>query len=128
MRKTILQIIPATDWFALFVNEQKGVVETTPLTCWALCKADKDDDNEYVRGMGNISEGVVIFIDSKSDFHCYLHKREFHIVDDIKKELVNHLSANASSPSFGVLSPLNPLTELGKSDRLLGDYIHDNEF
>ena len=52
----ILQIIPATDWYAIFDNA--GMELSNPLVCWALVQ--EEDGDTAIRGMVADSDGAII--------------------------------------------------------------------
>lgn len=70
--KTILQIIPAGDWFAEFKADD-GTKFYVPLVCWAL----------VANGVLGMTAGdYVEFCDELSNFSGYVHK------NDTKREVL----------------------------------------
>jgi hypothetical protein len=74
MKRKILQIIPATDWFATFNNE----LLERPLVGWALIQ---DEDGEMsVVGLSTTSQGLerwgIEMTDTLKNFRRYVHATE----------------------------------------------------
>lgn len=69
MNEKIAQIIPATDWFAVYKNEDSGRFFTMPLACWALLKS-----GEQVVGMDG--SDMIVSCEEQANWVGYWHKDE----------------------------------------------------
>lgn len=68
--KTV-QIIPATDWYALY-DEGEGKVYYCPLTCWSLLEDDR------IVGMSGHGDGYVSEADDVPSFLGYEFRPEIN--------------------------------------------------
>ena len=69
MADKILQIIPASGWYAKFHDKEDLLV---PLACWALCQNEVGET--YVAGIDATSDGVTNFVEDADNFEGYIFK------------------------------------------------------
>ena len=69
-QRTILQIIPAPNWFATYKNRETNETMRFPLVCWALVQ-EIDGDGAYRFVVGMDGEQDVVFCDNASNFIGY---------------------------------------------------------
>lgn len=70
IQRTILQIIPASGWFAIYKNREDNATMRFPLVCWALVQ-EIDGDGAYRFVVGMDGEQDVVFCDNASNFIGY---------------------------------------------------------
>ena len=69
MGEKILQIIPASGWYAKFGDGDNAVF---PLACWALCQ--NEDGETYVAGIDATPDGTTNFVEDADNFEGYIFK------------------------------------------------------
>ena len=74
MRDTrkILQIIPAGDWCAVYLNDKEPWFTIFALACWALTK-DEDGESEVI---GMDATDYVDFAPNMQSFYAYISRSE----------------------------------------------------
>jgi hypothetical protein len=72
MSEKILQIIPASGWYAKFSNSNDGEDGLFPLACWALCQ--NEDGETYVAGIDATPDGTTTFVEDAENFEGYIFK------------------------------------------------------
>lgn len=68
-KRTILQIIPAQNWYAVYQQDNDQPDEISPVVCWALV-----DDGKYRYVVGLDGGDYVDYCDEMSNFRGYQYK------------------------------------------------------
>lgn len=76
-RASILQIIPATGWYALYYVEEEPYYDLSPIAAWALCLCtDADDEYRAMKAIDYDSSGFPEFADEASNHIRYVHQSD----------------------------------------------------